>query len=48
LPLDAVRWFVRRYPSARERLAYVRRAWKAWTRPVRIVPGPGREPGQGA
>ncbi len=25
-------WFVRRYPTARERLAYVRRAYARWTR----------------
>lgn len=25
-------WFMRRYPTARERLAYVRRAYAAWTR----------------
>jgi hypothetical protein len=33
-----VRWFTRRYPSVRERLDYARRAWRRWTRPVRIVP----------
>ncbi len=29
--LELVRWFTRRYPSARERLAYVRKAYRRWT-----------------
>lgn len=28
--LELIRWFRRRYPSPRERLAYVRRAYKRW------------------
>jgi hypothetical protein len=32
-------WFQRRYPTARERLAYVRRKYAEWTRrPVSITP----------
>ena len=27
-----IEWFTRRYPTARERLAYVRRAYASWTR----------------
>jgi hypothetical protein len=30
--LAAVRWFRRRYPAPLERLAYVRRAYRRWTR----------------
>jgi len=37
---DLVRWFTQRYPTVRERFAYVRRAWRRWTRPVRVIPGP--------
>jgi hypothetical protein len=29
--LDLVRWFRRRYPTAAERLAYVRKAYARWT-----------------
>jgi hypothetical protein len=29
--LDLIRWFRRRYPTAAERLAYVRRAYARWT-----------------
>jgi hypothetical protein len=29
--MELVRWFRRRYPTADERLAYVRRAYKRWT-----------------
>ena len=29
-----VAWFVRRYPTARERFAYIRRARTRWTRPL--------------
>lgn len=31
-----VRWFTRRYPTVTERFAYVRRAWRRWTRPTRL------------
>lgn len=30
--LALVRWFTRRYPTPAERLAYVRRAYRRWTR----------------
>ena len=35
---DLVRWFVGRYPTAKERFAYVRRKYAEWTRnpPVRL------------
>jgi hypothetical protein len=36
--MELVRWFSRRYPSARERLAYVRRAY------ARTVEGPTAAP----
>ncbi len=29
-----VEWFTRRYPTGAERLAYVRRAYKRWNRPL--------------
>jgi hypothetical protein len=29
---ELIRWFRRRYPTAGERLAYVRRAYARWTR----------------
>lgn len=29
--LELVRWFMRRYPTGAERLAYVRRAYRRWT-----------------
>jgi hypothetical protein len=32
--LALVRWFVRRYPSPVERLAYVRRAYTRWRRTI--------------
>jgi hypothetical protein len=32
--LDLVRWFTRRYPTPIERLRYVTRAYKQWTRPL--------------
>jgi len=35
--LELVTWFMRRYPTAKARLAYARRAFAQWTRPVRIV-----------
>lgn len=28
---ELVRWFLRRYPAPRERLAYVRRAYARWS-----------------
>jgi hypothetical protein len=41
-----VEWFTRRYPTVRERFAYVRRAWRQWARPVRVeVPTGGPAPG---
>jgi hypothetical protein len=30
--LDLVRWFTERYPTAAQRLAYVRRAYARWAR----------------
>jgi hypothetical protein len=30
--LDLVRWFTTRYPTAKERFAYVNRKYKEWTR----------------
>lgn len=27
-------WFTRRYPTVKERMAYVTRAYRAWTRPM--------------
>ena len=34
-----IEWFQRRYPTPRERLAYVRRKYAEWTRkPVSITP----------
>ncbi len=30
--LSLVRWFCRRYPTPADRLAYVRRAYRRWTR----------------
>ncbi|MBI2390397.1 MAG: hypothetical protein HYV09_12480 [Deltaproteobacteria bacterium] len=30
--LDLARWFRRRYPTAKERFAYVRRKYAEWTR----------------
>lgn len=29
---ELIRWFSRRYPTARERMAYVRRKYAEWTR----------------
>jgi hypothetical protein len=34
---DLIRWFTRRYPTPKERLAYARRKFAEWTRPVKIV-----------
>jgi hypothetical protein len=30
--LDMVRWFTQRYPTVKERFAYVRRKYAEWTR----------------
>ena len=30
---ELLRWFSRRYPTAKERLAYARRKYAEWTRP---------------
>ncbi|MBI5537244.1 MAG: hypothetical protein HY898_31270 [Deltaproteobacteria bacterium] len=35
--LELVEWFTRRYPTVKARMDYVRRAWKQWTRPTRII-----------
>lgn len=35
--LALVAWFTRRYPTVKQRLAYARRAWKQWTRPMRML-----------
>ncbi len=38
--MELCRWFLRRYPTAAERLAYVRRKYAEWTRgAVRAPPG---------
>ena len=34
---DLIRWFTRRYPTPKERLAYARRKFLEWTRPATIV-----------
>jgi hypothetical protein len=34
---DLIRWFTRRYPTPKERLAYARRKFAEWTRPVSVV-----------
>ena len=34
---DLIIWFTRRYPTPKERLAYARRKFAEWTRPVAIV-----------
>jgi hypothetical protein len=34
---ELVRWFTRRYPTPKERLAYARRKFAEWTRPVSVV-----------
>jgi hypothetical protein len=41
---DLIRWFTRRYPTPQARLAYARRKFKEWTRPVKIVPRGKDEP----
>jgi hypothetical protein len=30
--MGLIRWFVRRYPTAKERFAYARRKYERWTR----------------
>ncbi|MFO0761219.1 MAG: hypothetical protein U0359_32370 [Byssovorax sp.] len=35
---DLIRWFMRRYPTPKERLDFARRTFAQWTRPTRIVP----------
>lgn len=36
---ELIDWFSRRYPTAKERLAYARRKYEEWTRtPVAITP----------
>ncbi len=35
--MELIRWFVRRYPTPKERLAFARRTFEQWTRPTRIV-----------
>jgi hypothetical protein len=32
--VELITWFSRRYPTARERLAYARRKYAAWTKPL--------------
>ncbi len=36
--LGLIRWFMRRYPTPKERLDFARRTFEQWTRPTRIVP----------
>lgn len=38
--LELIRWFMRRYPTAKERLDFARRTFAQWTRPTSIVPRP--------
>jgi hypothetical protein len=38
--LELIRWFMRRYPTPKERLDFARRTFEQWTRPTRIVPHP--------
>jgi hypothetical protein len=35
--LELIRWFMRRYPTPKERLDFARRTFEQWTRPTRIV-----------
>jgi hypothetical protein len=38
---ELIRWFTRRYPTPKERLSYVRRAYARWVRSAgRVQPGP--------
>jgi hypothetical protein len=42
--VDLIAWFSRRYPTARDRLAYARRRYAEWTRtPERIAPAEPRK-----
>ena len=34
---ELIRWFMRRYPTPKERLAYARRKFREWTRPATIT-----------
>jgi hypothetical protein len=36
--VQLIDWFKRRYPTARERLAYARRKYAEWTRPPTRIP----------
>jgi hypothetical protein len=38
--LQLIRWFMRRYPTPKERLDFARRTFAQWTRPTRIVRRP--------
>lgn len=40
--LELIRWFTRRYPTPKERLAYARRKFFEWTRASRVVPQAGK------
>lgn len=44
--VDLIRWFSRRYPTARERMAYVRRKYAEWTRAANApaTPAPATAP----
>jgi len=57
--MSLVRWFTGRYPTAKERFAYIRRKYAEWTRnpPARIAPaaepavaadGPGSRASRGS
>jgi hypothetical protein len=35
--LELIRWFMRRYPTPKERLDFARRTFAQWTRPTVIV-----------
>jgi hypothetical protein len=35
--LELIHWFLRRYPTPKERLDFARRTFEQWTRPTRIV-----------
>lgn len=37
---ELIRWFTRRYATPKERLAYARRKFAEWTRPVKVVKRP--------
>jgi hypothetical protein len=38
--LELIRWFMRRYPTPKERLDFARRTFDQWTRPATIVGRP--------